>query len=462
VRRTSSLLAVLLFTSLIGLVAPASAYDPNPGGTFNVPDPWGGTRANYRIVHHVERAINKAQGPTKRYPNPTIHIATFLLDRTPSVDALVKACRRGISVRVILDRDIDNRNSRRLIRVLNSDNVRDRNGDGKPDSKPKRGPCDKPLKDKKDKRGKGKKSGHMAGPDGTGRLSQAQVLRSVKRPTKAAVTWGKDRSYVKRCMGSCRGAGGNMHSKFFTFSRTGEARHVVMVSSSNLNRGGAQGGWNDLYTIRNRPVTYRGFVRVHRDMTDDRKAGDKKVQINDGPFVSRFFPMRNASRDTDPTLRDLSKIDCRTARFRTRVHVSMFYWKGKRGNYLASRLLNMAREGCKVSVIYGAPSLEIAERLRNAADRRLINLWDSRWDRNEDGYSEVRTHAKYVLVRGTYGKDRSAHVVMTGSQNWVAGSLSRSDEVTLNVQNRQAYLDYLRNWSDIRKHSRRLPYYRYS
>ena len=130
-RKTSSLLAVLVTLSLIGLVAPAaSAYDPNPGGTFNIPDPWGGTKANYRIVKHVERAINKAQGPTKRYPSPTIHIATFLLDRTPSVDALVKACRRGISVRVILDRDIDNRNSRRLIRVLNSDNVRDRNGDG--------------------------------------------------------------------------------------------------------------------------------------------------------------------------------------------------------------------------------------------------------------------------------------------------------------------------------------------
>ena len=457
-RKTSSLLAVLLTLSLIGLVAPAaSAYDPNPGGTFNIPDPWGGTKANFRIVKHVERAINNAQGPTKRYPSPTIHIATFLLDRKPSVDALVKACRRGISVRVILDRDIDNRNSRRLIRVLNSDNVRDRNGDGKPDSKPKRGPCDKPLKDKK---GKGKKSGHMSGPGG-GQLSHAQVMRSVKRPTKAAVTWGKDRSYVKRCIGSCRGAGGNMHSKFFTFSRTGKARHVVMVSSSNLNRGGAQGGWNELYTIKNRPVSYRGYVRVHRDMTDDRKAGDKKVEVRDGKLVSRFFPMRNASKKTDPTLRDLNRIECRSAIGPTRVHVSMFYWKGRRGNYLASRLLSMARQGCKVSVLYGAPSLEIAERLRKAADRRLINLWDSRWDRNQDGYNEVRTHAKYVLVKGTYGKDRKAHVVMTGSQNWVAGSLSRSDETTLNIQSARAYGEYLRNWKTIRKHSRRLPYHRY-
>jgi phosphatidylserine/phosphatidylglycerophosphate/cardiolipin synthase-like enzyme len=458
VRRTSSLLAVLVVVSLTGLVAPASAYEPNGGGTFNVPDPWGSTKANYRIVKHVERAINKAQGPTKRYPNPAIHIATYLLDRTPSVDALVRACRRGISVRVILDRDIDNRNSRRLIRILNGDNVRDRNGDGKADTKPKRGRCNKPLKGKK---GKGKRSGHMSSPGDSGQLSHAQLMKSVKRPTKAAVTWGKDRSYVKRCVGSCRGAGGNMHSKFFTFSRTGKARHVVMVSSSNLNRGGAQGGWNDLYTMKNRPISYRGYVRIHRDMTDDRKAGDKKVQINDGKLVSRFFPMRNASRKTDPTLRDLNRIDCRSAFGRTRVHVSMFYWKGRRGNYLASRLFTMARQGCRVSVVYGAPSLEIAARLRRAADRRLINLWDSRWDRNEDGYNEVRTHAKYVLVKGTYGKNRKAHVVMTGSQNWVAGSLSRSDETTLNIRTRGAYREYLRNWDAIRKHSRRLPYHRY-
>jgi phosphatidylserine/phosphatidylglycerophosphate/cardiolipin synthase-like enzyme len=456
-RKRSLLLTVVLVVSLVGLVAPpASAWEPAGGGTFNIPRPWGGTKANYRIVNHVERAIDHAQGATKRRPNPTIHISTFLLDRQSSVSALVRACRRGISVRVILDRDIDNRNSRRLIRVLNSDNVRDRNGDGKADTKPKTGPCGKPLKKRT--------AGRMSAPsvdEPQEPLTQAQLARSAKRPTKAAVTWGKDRSYVKRCIGSCRGAGGNMHSKFFTFSRTGKARHVVMVSSSNLNKGGAQGGWNDLFTIKNRKTTYRGYVRIHRDMTDDRRAGDKKVEVKDGPYVSRFFPMKNASKATDPTLRDLNKIECRSAMGPTRIHVSMFYWKGRRGNYLASKLLNLARAGCRVSMIYGAPSLEIAERLRNAADRRLINLWDSRWDRNEDGYSEVRTHAKYVLIRGTYRKDRKAHVVMTGSQNWVAGSLMRSDEVTLNVASRASYRDYLKNWTNVRKHSRRLPYHRY-
>jgi hypothetical protein len=88
----------------------------------------------------------------------------------------------------------------------------------------------------------------------------------------------------------------------------------------------------------------------------------------------------------------------------------------------------------------------------------VIDLWDSRWDYNEDGWSEVRTHAKYVLVKGRVGRDRRAYRVWTGSQNWVAGSLSRSDETTLNIGLRSAYDAYLKNWDNIRDHSRRLPY----
>jgi hypothetical protein len=195
-------------------------------------------------------------------------------------------------------------------------------------------------------------------------------------------------------------------------------------------------------------------------MTDDTKAGDGKVEIKDGPFTSRFFPMKNAKKRNDPTLEDLNKIRCRSDFGRTKIYVSMFYWKGKRGDYLADRLLTLARAGCRVSVIYGAPSVAIAERLRKAAKARRIKLYDSRWDFNDDGYNEIRTHAKYVLVKGRFGADRSAYQVMTGSQNWVAGSLSRGDETTLNISLKSAYRDYVKNWNQIRKHSRRLPYNR--
>jgi phosphatidylserine/phosphatidylglycerophosphate/cardiolipin synthase-like enzyme len=444
---------VALVATMALVATPTAAY-AGSGATFNVPRPWGNQAAHVRIVKHVEKAIRHTR-PTKADPRPIILITSYLLDRTTSVDAMVAACRRGVSVRVLLDHDIVNRNSKRLIRTLNGDNVRDRNHDGKPDRKAKRGRCNRPLH---------RHHHRVAGAAGRPIAEQApftdrQARRSADRPTHASVTWGRDRSYVKRCKGSCRGGGGNMHSKFYAFSHTGHVRNVVMVSSSNLNRGGAYAGWNDLYTVRNRPKSFAAYVRIHREMTNDRRAGRGKVEVRDGPFTSRFFPMRHAGKRTDPTLADLNKIRCHGPLGHTKIHISMFYWKGRRGNYLASKLLNLARHGCRVSILYGAPSRALAERLRNAARRHLINLWDTRWDHNGDGYNEVRTHAKYVLVRGRYGKDRRAWRVMTGTQNWVAGSLSLSDENSLNIALKSAYKQYRRDWTMIRKHSRRLPYH---
>ncbi len=441
--RTTWLLAVVVL-SVTALVTSAVAYVPPGGGTFNVPRPWGSDKERYRIVRTIEKAFNKVR-PTRADPRPVILVSTYLLDRNQSVDALVAACRRGVAVRVILDEDIKNRNSRRIITVLNGDNVPDRDGDGVPDRKPRARKCNRPL-------------GNKAGRAHEDLLSIQEARRSVKAPTEDSVTWGKDGSYVKVCDGSCRGAGGNMHSKFFAFTHTGQVNNVVMVSSSNLNEGGALLGWNDLYVMKRRPATYAGFKRVHREMTDDTRAGDRKLEIKDGPFTSRFFPMRKARRANDPTLEDLNRIRCGSAYGRTRIHVSMFFWKGRRGNYLTDKLLNLAGNGCSVSIVYGAPSVQMAERLRNAARANRINLFDSRWDHNNDGFNEVRTHAKYVLVKGRVGKDRSSHQVWTGSQNWVAGSLSRGDEVSLNIAKRSAYRDYLRNWNTIRNHSRRLPY----
>ena len=289
-------------------------------------------------------------------------------------------------------------------------------------------------------------------------MSMSRIIGSVDAPMKDSVTWGKDGSYVKRCKPSCRTGRGNMHTKIFLFSRTGAARKVVMVSSSNLNRGGAKLGWNDMYVMKGRRKSYSEYVKVHRLMTEGRRAPRDRIQISDGPFTSRFFPIRNAGIKRDPVMSDLRKIKCRSAFGRTRIHISMFYWAGRRGNYITTKLFNLARNGCRVNIIYGAPSRQMAERLRNAARKRLISLYDSRWDHNDDGWNEVRTHSKFVLVRGNYKGNRKKWVVMTGSPNWVAGSLSKGDESTLNIELKSAYDAYLRNWVKVRKHSRKVPY----
>lgn len=434
-KKLSVVLAALLATT-VAFAPSASAYEPNGGGTFNVPRPWGGA-SKYRIVEHVERAIRNTR-PTVDDPNPVIMISSFLFDRRASADALIAACKRNVSVRVIMDADISTKPAEDVIKALNGDNpVR---SDGTP-REPSTGRCGTPL----------------PGSRTSDPLTDSQALRSMAAPTDESATWGGDRSYAKKCEGSCRGRGGNMHSKFYAFSKTGTAKNVVMVSSSNLNYGGAALGWNDLYTIKNRPATFDAYRQIHKEMTEDTRADDHLRQYRDGPYTHRFFPMLRASKSNDPTLNDLNRIGCRSAFGRTEVRVSQFYWAKTRGIYLARKIVDLARQGCRVQVIHAAVGVDVIKILRDAARRHQITLYDSRWDFNRDGNKEIRTHSKYVLVKGTYAGDRTSHQVMTGTANWVDGSLSRGDENTLNIALASAYWDYVANWNNIRNHSRKFP-----
>ena len=88
--------------------------------------------------------------------------------------------------------------------------------------------------------------------------------------------------------------------------------------------------------------------------------------------------------------------------------------------------------------------------LRDAVRRGQVKVWNSRWfDR---GGRLVRTHEKYWMINGVYGDDTSSWQVHAGSQNWVALS-DNADENTLNIDRRDAYEQYLRNWNQVRNWS---------
>ncbi len=334
--------------------------------------------------------VDKAIEHTPR--GATILIATYYLDRKTSVDKLINAHQRGVHVQVVMDG----------------------NGDGTTDT--------------------------ISPP--------AQRLKRVlNRNTQ-------DRSFLRACQGSCRGgsASRNMHSKFFLFSRTGTASNVVMVSSANLNRGGALLGWNDLYTKVGSPALYAKFARIHAEMAQDRLAAAPYQEDVFGSFRTRFFPQRSDGSTVDPTMRDLSKVRCRGAtggagnNGRTAINVSMFFWGDTRGVRIARRLVELDRLGCSVNLIYGAPTRSVSDILRRSAKNGGVVLYDSRHDRNYDGQVDLRVHEKYLLISGNFAGDSSAWHVTTGSQNWAGGSLTGGDEVTLSVASRWTYAQYMSNW----------------
>jgi len=392
-------LLVSILTAGVALAPAASAYDPEESAIFN--DVQRDFATRWELMHHVQKTIDSVPRDGE------ILISTFLLDRRVVVDKLITAAKRptaggrNVSVRVIMDDEIVNSEADRLQNALNADN-----------------------------------------PSGT--------------VTSDPATWGRDRSYAKKCVGSCRGAGGNMHTKFYAFSQAGTVHDIVMVSSANLNAGGALKGYNDLFTMTEQAATYDFYSTIHDEMTDDTRGDFDRYRVfedPDGVFESRFFPMRTATIDTDPVMVDLSKVNCNGAAAgygdgngHTTIHVSMFYWDGERGIWIRDKLLQLAENGCKVNIVYGAPSATVAPRLKNRAEAGLITLFDSRVHTDDDGLVDVRVHSKYMLISGNFGGNPAEKVVFTGSQNWVGGSLTRGDEVLLAIDDNATYNQYLENW----------------
>jgi phosphatidylserine/phosphatidylglycerophosphate/cardiolipin synthase-like enzyme len=378
------------------MVAPsAAAWEPKDGALFN--NPRGDFDARWRVVNHVNKAVAEAR------PGSRIMFSTFLMDSKTSANALLKAHRRGVKVQVVMDGDdAFTGQAKRLRRAFNADNRKIRRGDRKVNKK--------------------------------------------GEPRK----WGPDQSFVVFCDGSCRAGRANNHSKFYVFTRTGKAKDVVMVSSSNLNKGGAVRGFNDLYIARGRGGLVDKYASIHAEMArDSGRDGDRYREYKYGQLTTRFYPK---SRGGDPVLRDLDKVRCKGAkggaghRGRTVINVSMFAWNSTRGMAVARRLVQLARARCEVSIIYGAPSKIVAKYLRKAARKGHVELWDSRYDRDGDGLVDIRVHHKYLLISGRYGDDRSAWRVHTGSQNWGRGTLTMGDENTVNIASRRVYRQYISNW----------------
>jgi phosphatidylserine/phosphatidylglycerophosphate/cardiolipin synthase-like enzyme len=445
-RRVVVLLAMLLPLSLLPVVN-AGAYEAPGGATFNTPVPWGTAGERVHIVAKVEEAIRQIR-PTKRDPHPQLIIAAYLFDRKKSADALIGACRRGVNVRVIIDRAVVSHPLRRIVTALNADNVRDSNHDGVADTDPRAGRCNRPLP--AEQGGLRTKTRRHGIPLMDGREMRA----SLKEPTGRDVTWGRDGSYVLQCSGSCRGGDeANMHAKIYAFSHLGNDNNVVMFASTNLNAGGINSGWNDLIVMKNRPKTFAFVDKMHRLMTAQKKAGRQLVELKDGPYTTRFFPMIGVGKRRDPLMVDLRKVRCTSAFGPTQIYIQQFWWNGHRGNYIWDKIHSLARNGCKVHVIFGAVDSDLLRRMK-AARSANFEIWDSRWDSSDiDGCVNTRTHMKNIAIRGTYGKNHKYAGVWTGTANWATGSLTRGDEVTLNVRSASLYKQYAARWKTVKAHS---------
>jgi phosphatidylserine/phosphatidylglycerophosphate/cardiolipin synthase-like enzyme len=262
------------------------------------------------------------------------------------------------------------------------------------------------------------------------------------------------KSFIKFCYNGCRGRSANMHAKFYTFSRSGTAKHVVMIGSANLTQSQISLAWNDMYTIVGNKAIFKAYKTVFGQMKHDKRVRQPFRQVTTGKYTNYLFPKPGASMQQDPVYQALAAIRCSGAtggagkNGHTIVRVAMFSILQNRGLYLARKLVSLDHAGCDVRIIYGAPSHDVAHLLRGSG----VVVRDSRYDLNGNGTVDHYNHLKVLAINGAVKGDSSAWITYTGSENWTALALHRGDEDMIRINSRHVYFEYAAEYAEIVHH----------
>lgn len=373
VRRT---LILALVMPLVGLVLVAGGgaaratpdhYNPARGATFN--NPYGGSAAAFRISHKIVRTINSVGRGHK------IRIASWNF-RSPAISrALIRAHRRGVSVRVLMDYgnwnpDISNAIARRT---------------------------------------------HVA-------LSRGDKHR---RPDMT--------SWLRRCHGSCRGPHGIAHTKFYLFDKVQHTSWVAMYGSVNATLLAATIQWNDLYTVKGHRK-YNEFSKVFSQMQHDRAVKQGFLHYPHGSMSFDFYPYRGQHTAKDPVLSVLNNVRCNGATHgtgiggRTKIRIAQTATFGRRGLAIANRLVALKKHGCNIRLVYAMFGSEVLRVLRHEAGRTPMPMTHLAYDSDCNGIYDKYLHMKSMTISGVYGSSTHARITWNGSANWTSVALA-SDEV---------------------------------
>lgn len=260
------------------------------------------------------------------------------------------------------------------------------------------------------------------------------------------------RSWARRCHQGCRGSVGPLHTKMYLFSKTGRAERVVVFGSSNMTGKASDVQWNDLFVWKGRFGLYNQFMTIFKESARDRRApAPVERNYRNGKLLTMFWPQPGHNRENDRVMRALGQARCGIRPTggtgydgHTAVSINIHAMEGDRGLYIAQKIVRMRKAGCRVRVLYGLIAPRIHRTFKNGgvASRRTI------FDRNDNGYTDMYTHMKYVGINGAVGTDRSARVMYTGSENFSQKTVY-GDEVWQRIPGSKAWRLYQNHFDMI-------------
>jgi phosphatidylserine/phosphatidylglycerophosphate/cardiolipin synthase-like enzyme len=370
--------------------APASAQ-------VQFSDPWSrSSAAQYRLHRTQVAAIEAAP------KGATIHLVMYTLATETVGRALLRAYRRGVHVRMIIDDHENYRWTKRLQTAIGTDQSR--------------------------------KSYVVRC-----HLACASDITYPRRLSKGTI-----RSYV--------------HAKWLLVDRSGPDRDVVMIPSENLTPAATEQS-NDLLVLRGNAAVYT-FLRDRFDIMR-KDAGSAYGTLTAGTITMTMFPMplpagyridpdSPVPASMDPYLDYLRDIQC-GGDHSTTIRIAMYMWTYPR-LVVAQRFAELARAGCRISAIGQPLSPEQDEGWDPEITKTLL---DAGVELHQTAGKGVYLHSKIVTLDGWTTSGERLRRAITGSSNLLLQALVASDDLIVTntdpkvVKDYSAHVDWL-----IAKHSR--------
>jgi phosphatidylserine/phosphatidylglycerophosphate/cardiolipin synthase-like enzyme len=266
------------------------------------------------------------------------------------------------------------------------------------------------------------------------------------------------KSYAKTCDGSCRGRGGQAHSKFYLFSKSGKAKRVLMEGSANLTTAAAVNQWNDIYTFVNNKTLYKFAQGVFDQMWLDTEQPAPYTSVETNQVQMFFSPLGGPNYPgVEPSQALLDQVQCMNAgpgagnqRNRTVVRVAPDVMRNLRGETMARTIKRLWDSGCDVRVTYTVLGYDVYKILKGSGGRGAVPMRHLVQDFDRDGEFDNYFHLKAITINGRVGDNPAAYYLVNGSSN-ISGLATISDEQSAIIKRRgsvkqyQKYIDY---WFD--------------
>ncbi|MCK1823411.1 phospholipase D-like domain-containing protein [Streptomyces sp. XM83C] len=302
------LVTALMATALLLPTAGVSHADGAPvttGAVFN--NPKGTSAEKNAVKNHIIKAIDDTVG------GRLIRTSMYALKDQDYADALIRAHRRGVMVRVVLD----------------------------------------------------------------AKYADSAAVASLKAElgtSKSATSWVHVCGSAGACIAK-GGTNPINHNKFFLFSRVGGTagvgEDVVIQASANQTSVNVDKYWNNAYTVVGNTDLYTAYVDYFNDLAAEKRTNDYYRTAKVGTEKYYFFPQATG----DVVVDILNNVSCTgnttvgTSTHRSIVRVAAF---ALHRDAVAQALVSLAGKGCSVQVVYAESNDEAT--LKGKANLSLKKL----------------------------------------------------------------------------------------